>query len=516
MSLLAISIWLLRPASLKPRVEAKLSEHLNLDVTIEDLFITVLPRPQVRGTGMTFRIKNRPDLPPFVHVGSFWMDIGLLSVIRHHVDTVHLDDMKIAVPPGKKSEMLGLSDTGGSDAADEGAATDRDHVIVNHLVSHNTELRFLPGKPGDTPLVFTIHELTVDDIGFSNLMKFHAQLTNPVPRGEVETRGSLGPWRRDDPGELPLEGTYTFTSADLDTIDGIGGRLSSKGSYQGRLTEIHAKGTTETADFSLDLGGKPVPLTTTYEATIDGTNGSTRLDRVDAKLRNTPISAKGMIRNLPGPDGHDINLTYAIRNGRIEDILSLAMDSPAPMMTGNVNITGSMALPPGRRKVRDRLRLAGKFGLDDARFSDGEVQQKLQELSRRSQGIKKEDAEDMERVASDLRGDFRLASGTLTLAGLTFQLPGAAVALAGTYRLEDRGDRHARHAQHDGDGVEGDGRREVDFPETVRFPLPEERLRRGGADQDHRHARCAEDGRRVRPGVEEGRGRRRPVTRQVG
>jgi hypothetical protein len=437
-SLFAISVWLLRPASLKPRVEAKLSEHLNLDVTIEDLFITVLPRPQVRGTGMTFRIKGRPDLPPFVHVGSFWMDIGLLSVMRKHVDTVHLDDMKIIVPPGKKSEMLGLTDTGGSDPADEEAAPDRDHVIVNHLVSHNTELRFLPGKPGDAPLVFTIHELTVDDVGFSNAMRFHAQLTNPVPRGQVETRGSFGPWRRDDPDELRLEGTYTFTSADLDTIDGIGGRLSSKGSYQGRLTEIHAKGTTETADFSLDLGGKPVPLTTTYEATIDGTNGSTRLDRVDAKLRRTPISAKGMIRNLPGPDGHDINLTYSIRNGRIEDILSLAMDSPAPMMTGNVNINGSLALPPGRRKVRDRLRLAGKFGLDDTRFSDGEVQQKLQELSRRSQGINKDDAGDMDRVASDLHGDFRLASGTLTLADLTFQLPGAAVALAGTYRLEDQ------------------------------------------------------------------------------
>jgi hypothetical protein len=204
------------------------------------------------------------------------------------------------------------------------------------------------------------------------------------------------------------------------------------------LTAIRARGTTETADFSLDLGGKPVPLTTSYEATIDGTNGSTRLDRVEATLRRTPISARGFIRNLPGPDGHDINLTYAIRNGRIEDVLSLAMDSPKPMMTGEVNINGSLALPPGRGKVRDRLRLAGTFGLENTRFSDGEVQQKLQELSRRSQGIKKEDAGDMERVASDLRGDFTLASGALTLADLTFQLPGAAVALAGSYRLQDQ------------------------------------------------------------------------------
>jgi hypothetical protein len=443
-SLLAISVWLLRPGSLKPRVEAKLSEHLNLDVTIEDLFITVLPRPQVRGTGMTFRIRNRPDLPPFVHVGSFWMDIGLLSVMRKHVDTLHLDDMRIVVPPGKKSEMFGLSQNGSPDSAGGEAGRERHHVVVSHLVSHNTELRFLPGKPGDTPLVFTIHELAVDDIGFANPMRFHAKLTNPVPRGLVETRGSFGPWRRDDPGALPddpgalpLAGTYTFTSADLDTIDGIGGRLSSQGSYAGHLTEIRAKGTTETRDFSLDLGGKPVPLTTSYEATIDGTNGTTRLDRVDAKLRRTPISAKGLIRNLPGPEGHDINLTFAIANGRIEDILSLAMDSPQPMMTGNVNINGSLALPPGRRKVRERLRLAGRFGLGDTRFSDGEVQQKLQELSRRSQGIKKEDAGDMERVASDLRGDFTLASGTLTLADLTFQLPGAAVALAGTYHLGD-------------------------------------------------------------------------------
>jgi hypothetical protein len=41
-----------------------------------------------------------------------------------------------------------------------------------------------------------------------------------------------------------------------------------------------------------------------------------------------------------------------------------------------------------------------------------------------------------ERVASDFRGRFKLAGGKLTLPDLTFAVPGAAVQLAGVYRLK--------------------------------------------------------------------------------
>jgi hypothetical protein len=425
-ALAAVALWMLRPSALQRKVEATLSDRLNLDVTIDELSVSLLPRPRVSGRGLTFRIPGRADLPPFIAVGRFWMDVGLLSVLRRHVDTVHLDNMKIAVPPDKMRDLP---------APDRGSG-DGTHIVVNHLVTHRAELTFVPDEPDDTPLVFEIHELKMDGVGFARAIEFHAKLTNPVPRGEIETQGTFGPWRRDHPSATELKGLYTFAGADLSTINGIGGHLESKGSYAGRITEIHANGTTTTPDFNLDLGGKPVPLTTTYEAVIDGTNGTTRLTKVDAKLASTTIHTSGVIANLPGPDGHDIRLQFAITDGRIEDVLTLAMDSPKPMLTGDVHLRGTLALPPGRQPVRRRLRLAGRFGLEDARFTSTQVQEKLQEFSRRSQGIQKDDAGEMERVMTDLGGEFTLAGGVLTFKSLSFEVPGATVALAGTYTLD--------------------------------------------------------------------------------
>ena len=427
LGLTGVALWLLRPSVLKAKVEATLSDRLNLDVTINEFSVSLLPRPRVSGRGLTFRIPGRPDLPPFIDIDRFWMDIGLLTVLRRHIETVHLDNMKIAVPPDKSRDLP---------APDRGSGGGSDAIIVDHLIAHHAELRFVPDEPDDTPLVFEIHELAMNGVGFARAIEFHAKLTNPVPRGEIETQGTFGPWRRDHPTATELQGLYTFTGADLSTIDGIGGRLASRGSYGGRITEIHANGTTSTPDFNLDLGGKPLPLTTTYEAVIDGTNGTTRLTKVDAKLGSTTIQTSGVITNLPGPNGKDIRLQYSITDGRIEDVLRLAMDSPKPMLVGEVNVRGTLALPPGRQPVRRRLQLAGRFGLADARFTDAAAQQKLQDLSRRTQGIKKDDAAEMERVMTDLAGEFTLGSGVLTFKQLTFEVPGANVALAGTYTID--------------------------------------------------------------------------------
>jgi hypothetical protein len=436
LGLVVTAAVLLHPANLKPRVEARLSARLNLDVTIDTLSVSLLPRPRVQGTGLRFRVRNRPDLPVFIDIGRFWMDVGLLSALRQHVDTVHLDDMTISVPPGRDRRDLFADSDDDPEHADGAvdAGADEPRTVVNHLVSHNTTLRFVPSKPDDTPLVFEIHELAVDDVGWEKPMTFHARLTNPVPRGTIDTTGWFGPWRRDDPAETALGGRYTFSGADLGTIDGIGGVLHSTGEYSGRITSIRADGTTDTRDFSLDLGGTPVPLTTTFAAVIDGTSGTTRLDRVDAKLGETAIRAAGVIANRPGPDGHDIKLTFEIADGRIEDVLRLAIDAPTPMLTGDVSIKGALALPPGRAPTRRRLHLDGDFGLERARFSDGEVQQKLRELSRRSQGLDKDEA--MSRVMTDLGGRFRLANGVLRFERLTFAVPGANVALGGTYTID--------------------------------------------------------------------------------
>jgi hypothetical protein len=230
-----------------------------------------------------------------------------------------------------------------------------------------------------------------------------------------------------------VSGDYTFEHADLSTINGIGGTLESKGAFSGALTSISANGTATVPDFSLDLGGKPVALTADFETIVDGTDGTTQLKRVDARLRDTPMRVTGAISNLDGPGRHDVDLHVEIEDGRIEDLLALVLDTPKPVMTGDVKVTATFKLPPGPTRVRDRVELTGQFGLAETRFADAQVQQKLQDLSRRSQG--KDDDDPMGRVLTNLRGKVTLSKGRVRLTQMHFQVPGANVALDGIYTL---------------------------------------------------------------------------------
>jgi hypothetical protein len=79
--------------------------------------------------------------------------------------------------------------------------------------------------------------------------------------------------------------------------------------------------------------------------------------------------------------------------------------------------------------------LNGQFDIGAGRFTNGEVQQKINELSRRASG-KKLDTENPQHVTSDFSGRFSLGNGTLSLPALTFDVPGAVVELNGTYGLQ--------------------------------------------------------------------------------
>src|SRR6202000_1874621 len=105
----------------------------------------------------------------------------------------------------------------------------------------------------------------------------------------------------------PVEGSYSFTHADLSTLKGIAGILSSTGKYSGELGKIVVDGTTETPDFRLDITGHAVPLHTDFHAIVDGTDGDTYLEPVKARILQSTFTAKGKIVRVQ-PKGRDIEL----------------------------------------------------------------------------------------------------------------------------------------------------------------------------------------------------------------
>jgi hypothetical protein len=230
-----------------------------------------------------------------------------------------------------------------------------------------------------------------------------------------------------------VTGDFAFTNADLGTIKGIGGKLESKGSFTGVLERIVAQGTSKTPDFSLDIGGKPLPLETVYTAIIDGTNGDTFLKPVRAILGRTHLTADGGIVHTPGRKGRTIELNVVIDDGRLEDVLRLAIDSDPPDMSGALRLKTRLELPPGDQAVPRRLYLKGEFRVASARFASSKVQDKIDELSRRGRGHPEDDKVD--NVASDLQGRFELKDGVLMLTPVSFAVRGAQIQMRGRYSL---------------------------------------------------------------------------------
>ena len=96
---------------------------------------------------------------------------------------------------------------------------------------------------------------------------------------------------------------------------------------------------------------------------------------------------------------------------------------------------------PGPKQIPERLNLNGSFDLDSLHFTSGAVQQKVDNMSKRSEGkpnevVNPEEAIKTDDVASGMKGNFRVENGILTLTGLDYSIPGADVQLAGTYALD--------------------------------------------------------------------------------
>jgi hypothetical protein len=78
--------------------------------------------------------------------------------------------------------------------------------------------------------------------------------------------------------------------------------------------------------------------------------------------------------------------------------------------------------------------LDGQFEIATAKFTNLDIQKKVDELSRRSRGTGA-DTEQAGSVVSNFAGRFKLGGGTLALSTLMFNMPGTRVQLAGTYKL---------------------------------------------------------------------------------
>jgi hypothetical protein len=429
---LLVLIWL-RAGAIENRTRAwladQLSKRFESSVELQSLRVQISPTISIVGTGLMVRFHNRSDVPPMLLVKDFSFNLGLTGLLRapRHISKMTVRDVVITIPPRQSQREASSASNSPSQSPPK--------LIIDQIVCNDALLLVLSSKHGKDPLDFDIHNLVLSNVSIDQPFSFRGDLTNAKPQGEISTTGRFGPWNTEEPGDSPVTGRYHFHDADLGPLPGIAGILSSYGNFDGQLNKIHVAGETNTPDFSLDNVGRKMSLQTEFDATVDGTDGDTYLHPVKATLGHSLIIAEGKVIRVSQAQGHRIVLQVTIPNGRLDDVLHLAVKSETPPLSGPLHLHCNLVIPPGDGKVIDKLFLDGTFQTDLARFASSDIREKLAALSRHGLGKPKD--EEAGSALSTLTGDFRLDHGVMTLKNLFFGVEGADVLLNGNYTMAD-------------------------------------------------------------------------------
>ncbi len=429
----AVAEWVLHRAEpiLKGRVIETLSTRFDSHVEMDGFHVSVLKGLEVSGDGL--RIYPPDDVvaagakDPLITLGRFAFHANVSGLFEKpmHVGLVRVDRMTIAIPPKEMRQ--------------QGAANDRHlgeiKILVDEIDCDDSRLIIETSKPDKDPLDFELGHIVLRDVGPNAPWQYDATLVNAVPRGDIHAKGTFGPWVNESPGDSAVTGKYSFDHADLNTIKGIGGILSSTGEFSGQLNRIVVDGVTETPDFSLDTANHAMPLHTKFHAIVDGTSGDTYLQPVEAKLGDSEFSCIGAIINVKGK-GHDIDLDVNVPKARIQDFLELGVKTQPAVMTGRLTMKTKLHIVPGDQSVTKKLSLQGSFMLRAIHFSNPDVQDRVDMLSLRARGEPKEAKPGAEDVSSQMSGQFVMGGGNLDFPKLVYTLPGADVNLSGVYTLD--------------------------------------------------------------------------------
>lgn len=352
---------------------------------------------------------------------------GLLSK-PGRIRRIIADGLRIQVPHG-----------GANLHAEAGSSSDQ--TIIEELRADNAVLELATGQTGGNKLVFQIHHALFHNIGDANAVPFQVSLHLPVPPGEVESSGSIGPWR-DQKGTVrstAISGKYVLTRADLGFFKALGGVVFSRGEFSGNMERLNVAGITDSPNFEVKESGHAFHLSTQFRGVLDMKNGDLVLPSLEARLGNTNLIAHGSVSGRPKTVALDV--THG--EGEIQDLMLLFSDAKASPVLGPIVFQTQIVLPPEHRPFKERVRLTGNFSIGRARFTSSNTQKDVDQLSERAEGKKDkekdydqdDDTNGFERVLTDLKGQVVMKDGTATFSPVSFAVPGAAADMKGTYSL---------------------------------------------------------------------------------
>ncbi len=343
-------------------------------------------------------------------------------------------------------------------------------IVVDRIECTDAKMTLETSKPGKKPLEFEISSVVLTDVGAKKPLNYTAVLVNPKPVGDVRSTGHFGPWQKDNPRDTPIDGDYEFTHADLSSIHGTGRDSGVDGKVcRERWGRLRWRGWRMCRRFGWISATMRCRCRRSFNAVVDGTTGDTRLDWVKARVGRSELTATGSVTRATGVQGHTTDLHAVMEQGRIEDMLTLAMKGSPALMRGALATKVHIVVPPGPVSVSRKMRLEGTFAIHDALLNNVKMQQQLDAMSERAQGNPKlANAQDAAVVGSSMSGTFSQADAVMQIPELNYQMPGAQVTMNGTDRTDREHVRVSWKGEDGGDGVADDDGVEESVAGSVR------------------------------------------------
>lgn len=411
-------------------VASSLRETFPSNVTIEHFKTVYFPRPGCTADGITFHSTSSPaDSPPVVTIQKLRIQGSYADFIfrPHRISRAYLDGLRVEIPP--------LKNTG----AFSGGYTDS-RMTIGEVKANGAVLEFAAenGKPATR---FDIHELSLTEVSAQGGMAYRVAMRNPLPPGEIVSMGHFGPFQPSDPSQTPVSGAFSFQRAELGVFKGVAGTVDSKGTFSGPLGSVNVEGATDSPDFEVVRSGHAARLSTHFQLTVNGINGDVALTNVNASYFNTAISANGSVADKEGWDKKFTTLDFAVRDGRIQDILRLIVKENRPPMSGATSFKAHVTVPPEGKPFLKEVTLQGEFDIENGHFEKPSRQQSVDELSETARGEKKDKPEEKkeepveEDVTSHTHGRVDVHDGVATFSELLYSVPGADARMHGTFNL---------------------------------------------------------------------------------
>lgn len=423
---------------MKDRVVAALTDQLHRPVQLDALEISVIRGLRVQGSGL--RILNvAPLSDPLLNLQSFSFHLtfgDLLTVRSDHprikVGGLELKGLAIHIPSGGVAlPAPTTSATPGTSVAWEinRIQCDDAHIVLDAATPAE--------QPIAPPVVFDIRGLNLKDVSTTKSFPYAADIVYSNPAITVQLSGHFGPVASIATA-TPLDGDYSFKNADLSTLSGVKGLVSSSGHIAGTLGSVTVEGTAQTPAASLPVSAHAFPLDAKFHLLLDTASGTTTFAPLEIALPHGSLTAQGTMKLLPG--GADIAVDVLnVPRGRIEELLEIGTRTVPPLMSGNLTLQAKLHLPPGPQPFQQKLQATGTLSIGGVQFSDPKLQQRINELSKLAQGkinLLGKSPDSRAPVDSNAVAEFSLANGELTVPSLRYQVPGATAQMAGTYELE--------------------------------------------------------------------------------